>query len=366
MAELKCPKCDAAITYGDADIGKAIKCPNCSAEVFALKAAQELTSLKCASCGGAMEFTPGMANIACPFCGASYLLPAYAAAAEKPDVPEFLAPFKIFQNNMLEYLNKWLNEGMFTAGDADTAAAVTRVTAKYVPLYVCNCDAQSNWSGQYSTTRYRTVTRTRRDAQGAARTYQEQEPYKEWHATSGSHNGHYRIAVVASAGVAQEDLDKLTGDPANFTADEGAEPFARVVREDEFPVDKPGIDAAEAKRRVKIKVEALERAACEKEVERLNNCSSALSNVTARVSYHPLWWVDYTYKGKAYNCLMDGRTGAVTGKKPISKTKVILAIVIIAIILIVIILAAVCIGGGYFATTSSLLRGVLDGALALA
>jgi DNA-directed RNA polymerase subunit RPC12/RpoP len=366
MPELKCPKCDAPITYAEADAGKAVKCAKCGADVLALGAADKLLSLKCAGCGGAIEIQPGLSEVVCPYCGASYLLPpAYAAAPATAAAPEYVTPFKIFQSNMLEHLNKWLNEGVFTAGDADTAAAVTKVTAKYVPLYVCSCDAHSAWAGQNSTTHSRTVTRTRTDAQGARSSYQEEEPYKEWHGASGTHVGHYRVAVVASSSVTQEDVDKLAGDAGNFTNDEGAEPFRRAAREDDFPVEKAGFDAAEAMRRARMKVEALERAACDGEVERLDSCSTRLSDLTARLSYHPIWWVTYSYKARPYNCLMDGATGAVTGKKPVSKAKIALAIILALVVIIIIVIIACVYGGGYFSSTSSLLNEILEGARAL-
>jgi DNA-directed RNA polymerase subunit RPC12/RpoP len=366
MAEVECPKCGTPITYTDADEGKALECRSCGAAVIAVKAAQKIISLKCAACGGAIELHPGMAEAVCQYCGASYFIPAAAApAAEGAELPEYITPFKVFEGDMLEHLNKWLGTGVFTAGDADTAAAVTRVTAKYVPLYICACDANSAWAGRYGTTEYRTVTKTRADAQGAASSYEEREPYKEWHSTSGTRVGHYRVAVVASASLRQEDLDKLAGDPGNFASDAGAEPYGRARREDDFPLERATFDAEEAKRRAGIKVEALERAACEGEVERLESCSTQLSNVAARLSYHPFWWLTYTYKAKPYNCIMDGATGAVTGKKPVSKAKVIVAVVAAIIIIAVIVVAVLCSAGYLSAASASLIRELLDGARAL-
>ena len=52
MPEVNCPKCDAPITYTEAEEGKAVKCSSCGADVLALKAAEKLISLKCAGCGG--------------------------------------------------------------------------------------------------------------------------------------------------------------------------------------------------------------------------------------------------------------------------------------------------------------------------
>jgi hypothetical protein len=365
MPELNCPKCDAAITYTEADAGKAVKCASCGADVLALEAAEKLISLKCAGCGGVIDLRPGMIEAVCQYCGASYLLPPSVAPAAKADVPEYLVPFKIFQSNMLEHLNEWLDSGVFTAGDADKAATVTKVTAKYVPYYICNCEATSAWAGQNSTTHHRTVTKTRVDAQGRRQSYQAQEPYKQWHPASGSHVGHYRVAVVASPAVSQEDADRLAGDAGNFTSDEGALPFGRSAREDDYPVEPATFDSEEARRRAKMKIEVIERAACEGQVERLDSCSTQLSGLTARLSYHPIWWVTYNYKAKPYNCVMDGATGAVTGKKPISKAKVVIAIVIAIILIVIIIVVFACLGGGYCATTSSLINQILEGARAL-
>jgi hypothetical protein len=113
--------------------------------------------------------------------------------------------------------------------------------------------------------------------------------------------------------------------------------------------------------------DALERAACDGEVERLESCSTQISNLAARLSYHPFWWLTYTYKAKPYNCLMDGATGAVTGKKPVSEAKVIIAVVVaIIVITLLIVLGITCWGGGSAASASALLNQVLDGARALA
>jgi len=373
MPEIKCPQCNAAIPYADADEGKAVKCPSCNAAVLAIRAADKLLGLKCTECGGVMNTSPGSSQLVCPFCNATFLLPptyaapAPAAAGPAAQVPQYIAPLAVTKDKILPHLVAWLNKGAFTAGDADTAAVVTALTAKYVPLYVFTCDATSSWVGQYSTTQYRSVTRTRQTASGRSETYTDQEPYKEWHQTSGVHAGHYRVAVAGAASVPDADLDKLAGDAASFKNDEGAVPYGTGARGDDLPLETPAFDAAEGWRRAQVKVDALERAACGKEVERLTSCTTQIPSHDGRLSYQPLWWINYSYKGKPFNCLMDGRTGAATGKKPKSKTKIILAIVAAVILVLLIILLIVCIGGGYLASNAtSLLRLTAEGARALA
>jgi LSD1 subclass zinc finger protein len=355
MAELKCPKCNGPIPYNAADESKAVACPACGVSVFAVEAAEKLLSLKCTACGGALDLQPGAAQITCPFCNASYLLPIGAAPAAAPaaaGVPHFVAPFKVAREGVLEPLRRWLNQGAFTASDADTAAVVTAVTPKYVPLYVFTCNAMSNWTGQYGTQHSRPVQRTRVNAQGRTEYYSTTETYTEWHPTSGTHSGHYRVAVSASAALAQSDLNQLAGDAGNFVADEGATPHTGTLDQ---PADAPAFDAAEGRRRALIQVEALERKACEGQVERLGSCATQASDWDGRLNYHPFWWVTYQYKGKAYACVMDGRTGAAAGRKPKSKTKIILAVIIAAVLLaILIVVILTCVAGGYFTNAAAL------------
>lgn len=366
MAEINCPNCQRPVTYDERAESKATKCPDCGTAIIIARADQ-LVGLKCAECGGALDIAPGMNQAICPFCNTKFLLPTVAPAsrAAAPQVPTYLTPFKINREDILGHLKAWLNKGVFTAGDADTATVVTAVTAKYAPLYIFTADATSNWSGQFSTTHSRPVTRTRQTASGRTETYTDQEEYKEWHPTSGTHTGHYRVAISASAAIPQSDLDALTASPGNFTADEGAAPFAGV-KSDDYPIEQPAFDAAEGWRRAKIKIDALERAACEKEVERLTSCATQVGSYEGRLNYHPFWWITYSYKGKSFPCLMDGRTGAVAGKKPKSKMKIFLAVTAAVILIILIFVILICVGGGYLTTTSSLPRFVSHAITALA
>lgn len=366
MAQVNCPKCSQPITYAEGDVGKAVKCPACGVEVFAVEAGRELVSLKCAACGGALDYRPGMAQVICPFCNASYLLPPLAqpkTAEPVGGLPEFLTPFGLQRHQLMTPLQAWLNKGTFTARDADTAATVTSVNGKYVPLYVFACDATSNWAGQYSTSHTRMVSRP--DGRGG--THMVSEEYKQWHPTSGVHSGHYRVAVAMTNALPQADLDKMYEDGGNFNADQGAVPYASAAR-DEFTIENRALAPDAARQTAYRKVEALEHNACGREVERLSSCSTHITNPDARVDYHPFWWITYQYKGKSFNCVMDGKTGAATGKKPVGKGKVIVAIILGLLVVILIIIAIVCLAGGTCVSemTSSLGARVAELARALA
>ena len=65
--------------------------------------------------------------------------------------------------------------------------------------------------------------------------------------------------------------------------------------------------------------------------------STSYSNQTYKHILLPLWLCTYAYKNKTYHFLVNGQTGKIHGKKPVSAWKVVLAVLaaILVIILIV-------------------------------
>jgi hypothetical protein len=63
---------------------------------------------------------------------------------------------------------------------------------------------------------------------------------------------------------------------------------------------------------------------------------TTMQNRTYKHIVLPVWLCEYLYKGKKYSFIINGQTGKIDGKKPVSVTKVTLAV--IAVILIALLL----------------------------
>ena len=63
--------------------------------------------------------------------------------------------------------------------------------------------------------------------------------------------------------------------------------------------------------------------------------ATSYANVTFKYILAPIWIANFKFKDKVYNIVVNGQTGKISGKSPISALKVILAIIITIIVLIV-------------------------------
>ena len=76
----------------------------------------------------------------------------------------------------------------------------------------------------------------------------------------------------------------------------------------------------------------------ENNADRVRNLQvdTAFSKLTYKYLLLPVWISSYKYKEKVYQFMVNGQTGKVSGKTPISIPKVIITVVAIALILILI------------------------------
>lgn len=362
-SNVTCPNCSTAVPYTKDDVGKSVKCSKCGTDIMVVGVPEQptdLMELTCSSCGGAMKMVPGVAKLTCQFCGSTFFMPSVLKAEEEREggleCPKFLAPFALDEKGVLEKLVAWLEGGMFTPGDADKVSKLAKLDGFYAPTYVFECDATSSWTGEYSTTHTRPVTRTRYNAASKRHeTYTDHEQYKEWHHTSGTHKGHYRTPVTGDdTALSQTDLDGIAGDRARYANDEGAGPLA-TADPGRYEVKQPTITPEDAWARGRSRVEELEHDACSGEVERLQSCNTEVSGMKARLVFQPIWNLIYLYKNKKFNAVMDGRTGGVSGKRPVSKTKIVIAVILAVIVVIIIIVCIICLAGGYLTTQANAL-----------
>ena len=61
----------------------------------------------------------------------------------------------------------------------------------------------------------------------------------------------------------------------------------------------------------------------------------AYSKMTYKYLLLPLWMSSFTFNGKIFQFVVNGQTGKVGGKSPVSPIKVIIAILIAIVILII-------------------------------
>jgi DNA-directed RNA polymerase subunit RPC12/RpoP len=296
-------------------------------------ATSALQTYTCSNCGATTSFDPKNQTLRCPFCGAQMAVNATAAGANVPaSIAQFVLPFTLDKNQSSEKIRDWLGGSFFAPSDLKSRSALEKGQGTYIPFWRFDADADSSWEGEVSQTHTRQVMRQVTGSDGKSENRMVDEQYKTWHPRSGSHKGHHRTYVCASTGLSQSEADDLM--PFPETAMMTYSPDLLVG----FSSEDPGTDENGAWGSGEPRIREMERGECAREVERLTKVETALSNRQAAVCYLPVWLYSYTYGGENYRVLVNGHTGEIVGKRPVSRTKVILVIsaVAVAIILIVI------------------------------
>ncbi len=296
----------------------------------------ELQTLQCPNCGAQATFDPSALARTCEFCGSEFKIPVPDKFVELREKSSIL-PFQVDKSAAFRAFDEWLQKGLFKPGDLLQVPQRRGMEGMYVPFWSFNVQARTEWHGQLGVTRYRRVTRTRTNADGKTESYQEDEPYTEWHPRSGVHHGQYLDHIVGSGVLSQEEADRIL--PYDFAM---ARPWdADYVAGFEGGGARPsrgGRLAAAAAR-----IQGYERTACAQGITRLDSASTEFLSCDRSLSYLPMWIFSYSYKGKPFRALVNGQTSEVQGTKPISTGKVILAVVlgIVAIAIILGIMALI-------------------------
>jgi uncharacterized membrane protein len=79
-----------------------------------------------------------------------------------------------------------------------------------------------------------------------------------------------------------------------------------------------------------------------REVDRITSMNVSFGDKLAKMVYIPVWIFGYRYRDKYFKALVNGQTGKISGKKPVSFIKVLIAIgIAVAVIILTVALVAI-------------------------
>jgi DNA-directed RNA polymerase subunit RPC12/RpoP len=354
MLDIKfsCPHCQQDIEAPEDMIGMSAKCPTCHKKIQVPTNNQALakssTSLpnssdnatactatlsqqragdvvlseaKCRNCGAQVSFDANKQLVKCAFCGSEYAIGAFAPQnAVAPNLPQTqIVPIAIDEHEANKIFLKWLSEGSWKPNDLVHAFKKNGSTMVYVPFWLFNADVRTTWNGFYGQTQYRPVTKTR-FVNGREQRYVDNEPYTVWCPQSGEHAGNYSDFISASGALSQKETDKLRFDAKDF------KPLRNEYLQG-WQSEKPSVTEGQAAEKAQQRMIQREGNACRQLTDRLQNWCCQFTFRNSCVVYLPVWTFAYRYGNASYRAIINGRTGDIFGKKPVSPIKIIMAIV---------------------------------------
>ena len=301
----KCRNCGGNTVYEPSR--KRMYCPHCES-LDSENIVQEGSLTQCANCGA--PITPGQYASAgrCEHCG-SYLV--HNERIEGVYEPHLILPFKINKDMAVERLNQEFHKKTFLPSSFLSQKSLEKLEGIYVPFWLYDYQAHYDFEGE--------GTRVRSWRQGD---------------TEYTETSYYHIIRQMEA-----DFDKVPVD-ASFVMDDGEmdlmEPYAYQELEDFDPKYMSGFDgevynqsAPELEGRAQVKVRDASESLMQQSLAGYNSIRSGRKNLNlnrdgVRYALMPVWMYLYLYPGKTWRVLVNGQTGKVIGKTPVSRGKVLL------------------------------------------
>ncbi len=337
-----CPACGADLRYDPASDG--LKCPHCGhaealpdrrgalreldlsaamGDALPPEAMEETRYARCASCGAEIEFDAGLHARDCPFCGSPIVTDTGPARRIKPQAQ---LPFLISEAEARAAMNRWLGRLWFAPSDLVRFARAGRaLDGIYAPYWTYDAETVTDYTGQRGRVRHRT-RHVPMVVDGRQRMVAQQVAQTDWTRVRGRVARRFDDVLVLGStslpkrftdAVAPWDLSALSVYDPRYLAGFRAEGYSVPV----------GEAFAEAREIMDETIRADVRRDIGGDDQRVGRLDTQVEAMTFKHVLLPLWLAAYRYRGRSFRFVVNGRTGAVEGERPYSRTKVALAIV---------------------------------------
>ncbi|TBL76121.1 TFIIB-type zinc ribbon-containing protein [Paenibacillus thalictri] len=315
VIEYKCPNCGSGMVF-DSATGM-LSCHSCgrkdNIEQIAdpldgqqIDATEQVHEYHCTSCGAVIMAEAETAATVCSFCGSAVVLGDRLSGKLAPGL---VIPFSISKEEAVKAFRKWCKNGLLTPSGFMTADRIKSMTGMYVPFWLYELHNQVEATGH--------ATRVRIYSDGDYR-YTETQYFDVYRKLQ---LNYLRVPIDSSEKMNDTLMDKLEPFPYDQLKHFKTPYLAGYVAEKYSYTD------TEMLPRAKNKIREYIESAISSTVSEYSTATFTNKNIDTKVKnvdycLLPVWVVHYDYNKLEYTFAMNGQTGKVVGKPPISKTKV--------------------------------------------
>lgn len=272
----------------------------------------------CDSCAAEVRLPENVTSSACSFCGS----PVVAAGRSiKLIRPKAILPFAIDERGARERFRRWIRSLWFAPGALKHQARIdASLAGVYLPFWTYDCAATTRYAGQRGDDYWTTETYTT-IVNGKPRLATRQVRRTRWTPVAGVVRDRFDdVLVAATASVRRErlealepwDLPRLAPFTGDYLAGFRAEAYSIGLR-DGF---------GRAQERMQPVIDATIRRDIGGDHQRIISKRSSYAGITFKHVLLPVWIFAYRWNNKAYQILVNARTGEVLGERPWSAWKI--------------------------------------------
>lgn len=294
----------------------------------------EKKSVKCQSCQAITVFDPTRVAQRCDFCGSSALIPVDEIKA--PIRPESLLEFKIPEAQVRDLVRGWYGNRWFAPSALKSRALTDTVHGIYLPYWTFDAQAHADWTAESGYHYYETEYYT--DSEGKQQSREVQRT--RWEPSFGSLDHFFDDELVpASKGVPTNLLTKIEPFPTTTDLKHYDPGFLSG-----WVVEQYQIDLVAAAQNARDKMDGKLQQMCGQQVPgdtyRSLEVTASYSGQTFKHILVPVWVLAYTYGSQTYQVVINGYTGTIAGKHPLSWVKICFAVLAVIIVIVIILAIA--------------------------
>jgi hypothetical protein len=287
----------------------------------------EKKAVKCQSCQAITLFDPTHVAQRCEFCGSSAIIPVEQQGAAIR--PESLLEFKISEAKVRDSVHAWYGSRWFAPDALKRRALTDTVRGIYLPYWTFDAQVHADWTAESGYYYYE--EESYRDSEGREQTRSVQRT--RWTFSAGALDHFFDDELVpASRGVPAPLLRKI--EPFPTTTD--LKPYDPGYLSG-WVVEQYQIDLVAAAQEARNMMERELRQLCSREVPGDTQRNLAVqADYSAQTFKHilvPAWVLAYTYGSQTYQIVVNGYTGTIAGKHPLSWIKISFAVLAALIVL---------------------------------
>lgn len=275
----------------------------------------EQVSFRCENCGAVVVLSVDEEASICPFCGATHIAKEGSFDGVRPHV---VIPFQIGEEKAVELSKKWAKSRIFAPRKFKKSISVEKINGIYEPCFTFDSMTYSSYRGRVGDMKTRTV------GHGKNR---RTETYVDYRMVSGNFNCFYDDVLVATnENFTQSHLNDL----APF--DTGAACVYEKKYLSGYMADgyQKNLDESwgNAKHIIDGRIRGDIKAKLHCDVVDYLNVETHHHDVKFKYMLLPIYTLLYLFKKKKYILRVNGSTGKVRGKTPVSPFKVAIASVL--------------------------------------
>ena len=328
----KCPQCGATVTFDPArgmlhceycgytcevpvgDTSAAIEELDFESAIHteSFNWGEQKKEVQCKQCGAVSIYDALETAAVCPFCGSTSVMPA---ATNDTIAPGAVCLFAITKEQAGANFTRWLKKKWFAPRKAKQSALPDAFTGVYLPYWTYDAQTFSEFTARAG------YDSTERDSKGNTHTT------TNWKRVSGEYEEFFDdVTVVASKRHADSGVKDC--EPFNFSKLVPYTPQALAG----FVAERYSIGLKEGWEVAKQTIQSRLKNNIAKFIKRRWNAdrtdrlkfTTTYSNITYKYLLVPTWISSFKYKDKIYQFVVNGQTGKVGGKYPLSAFRIIL------------------------------------------